>query len=81
VETAFEYRVARRVQQLIAQEVPATAIHDPGKVCERELGLAVTCAEMRDALKKFYAVDFEQCGIALPSDGKKDALLRRLGVR
>jgi hypothetical protein len=66
VTSQFEYEIVEFVRNNIDIEIPAKVLRD---ICEssiRELTMAGTFEEAREAYRKFYSLDFRKFGVDIP---------------
>lgn len=66
VTSQFEYEVVQYIRNNINLQVPAKIIHDVCEASIRELTMAGTFEEAREAYNKFYSLDFRKYGVDIP---------------
>jgi hypothetical protein len=66
VEGQFDYAIVEYIRKNIDIEIPAKIIRDICSASLRELTMAGTFEEAREAYQKFYSLDFRKYGVDIP---------------
>lgn len=66
VESQFDYEIVEYIRKNIDIEIPSKILRDVCSASVRELTMAGTFEEARQAYEKFYSLDFRKYGVDIP---------------
>jgi hypothetical protein len=66
VQSQIDYQIVEYIRAYINLDIPSKVLVDLGKSCMRELTMAGTFEEAREAYSKFYSMNFRKYGVDIP---------------